>query len=122
MPGSAATWRVFVDGLAHPDVLHVVRASSPEERSARAANVGVNITLADMLCLQQTVQPKSAVAELLKALSQELRVQYAKPAQLKALVKALDIRANKLASLRKNYPKNIKGNPEMACAACPADG
>ena len=83
-----------MDDLAHPDVMQVVRASSSEERSARAANVGVNITLADMLCLQQTVQPKSAVAELLKALSQELRVRYAKPAQLKALVKALDTRAN----------------------------
>ena len=49
-PSNAATWREFVDGLAHPDVLHVAKASSSDDRSARAANVGVNITLADMLC------------------------------------------------------------------------
>ena len=102
-----------MDGLAHPDVLHVAKASSSDDRSARAANVDVNITLADMLCMQQTVKPKSDVAELLKGLSQELRMRYAKPAQLKALVKALDTRATKLASLSRSYTKNIKGNPEM---------
>ena len=63
--------------------------------------------------MQQNVKSKSAVPELLKALSQELRVRYAKPTQLRGLVKALDTRANKLGSLSRNYPKNIKGNPEM---------
>ena len=39
-----------------------------------------------MLCMQQNAKSKSAVAELLKGLSQGLRLQYAKPAQLKNLV------------------------------------
>ena len=105
-----------MDDLAHPDVLHVAKASSSDDRSARAANVDVNITLADMLCMQQNVKSKSDVAELLKGLSQELRLQYAKPAQLRGLVKALDTRANKLGSLSRNYSKNIKGNPEMVAS------
>ena len=66
--------------LAHPDVLQVARASSPEDRSARAANVDVNITLADMLCVQQTVRSKPAVAKLLRGMSRGLRVRYAEPA------------------------------------------
>ena len=47
---------------------------------ARAANVDVNITLADMLCVQQTVRSKPAVAKLLRGMSRGLRVRYAEPA------------------------------------------